>query len=358
MRNGLPATGGRGDNAFYISGAVVRRSCSRRFFGAFRALLLFKGVNMKKYLVALALVVVLGGSVVYARGGGGGGGGRGGGGGGGGPGGGFGGGGPGGGGGGGPGGGGGGFGGGRGGFGFANPNPSATITAQITDLTDDQKTKLAAASAALDETLTAWQTSSGAVLTPLTPAAGAAPDPAAQKKLADETYKQNLLREDILIDGELKMLAILTPAQQIKWETFRLTQQANGRFGTLGLTDDQLAKRDALIKEYAAKLVVLKDKAAYTKMKVEFWTKTLGFLNDPQIGQIFVPTFPGRGFGGGGGGAFGGGGGGFGGGRGGGAGGAGGGGFGGGGGRGAGGGGRGGRGGGAGGGGAGGAGGG
>ena len=224
---------------------------------------------MKKYVAALALAVALAGTAVYAGGGGGGGGGRGGGGGG-------------------MGGAGGGFGGGRGGFGFANPNPAPTITAQITDLTPDQTTKLTAASTDLDAALAAWQTSSAAALTPLQAQPGTPPDAAAQKKLADETYKQNLLREDILTDAELKMIAILTPAQAAKWETSRLTTQAAVRFGTLGLTDDQAAKRDALIKDYATKLVAIKDKVAYTKMKAEFWAKTLTFLNETQTTQIFA----------------------------------------------------------------------
>jgi hypothetical protein len=284
---------------------------------------------MKRFVVALALAVALGGTALWAGGGGGGfgGGGPGGGGfGGGGPGGGgFGGGGPGGGGFGGGGPGGGGFGGGGpGGGGFGGgaafgrgggANPAPAIQAAITDLTDDQKTKLTAAGDELTTKLTEWQTSSGAVLQPLQPTVtpGQPVDQAAQDKYNAELYKQNLLRQDMIDDAEIKMVAILKPDQAVKWETTRLEQQVNTRLGTLGQTADQKTKITALVADAAKKLAGAKDKATLTKAKGEFWAKVAGMLNDIQVTQVFAPTFQagrGGGFGGGGpgGGGFGGGG--------------------------------------------------
>jgi hypothetical protein len=261
---------------------------------------------MKKFVAVLALAVALAGTAVYA--GGAGGGGAGGGfGGAGGAGGGFGGAG---------GAGGGGFGGagggaGRGGGLGAAVNPSTTMQTVLTDLTDDQKTKLTAASTDLTTKLTEWQTSSGAVLTPLQPTftPGQPVDQAAQDKFNAENYKQNLLREDIINDAEIKMVAILTPAQAEKWEASRLNTQLTTRVGTLDWTAAQKAKIDPIIATTAKTLAGAKDKAALVKAKAEFWAKVAGMLTDIQVTQVFAPTFAaGRGGrGGAGGGGFGGG---------------------------------------------------
>ena len=240
---------------------------------------------MKKYVVAVALALALGSTALFAGGGFGGGGG------GGGPGGGFGGGF-----GGGPGGFGGGFGGPGGGFGFggATANPATSIQTAITDLSDDQKTKLTAASDELNTKLTDWQTSSQAALQPLQPQGqpGQPVDQAAQDKYNAESYKQNMIREDLINDAEIKMVAILKAAQAEKWETSRLNTQLTSKLGTLDWSAAQKAKVDPMIAETAKALAAAKDKAAIVKAKAEFWKKVAGLLTDVQMTQVFAPTFP------------------------------------------------------------------
>jgi Spy/CpxP family protein refolding chaperone len=215
-------------------------------------------------------------------------------------------------------GGGGGGGGGRGGRGGAAaggaPNLAATITAAVTDLTDDQKTKLTAAADALTAKLTEWQTSSQAALQPLQPAftPGQPVDQAAQDKYNAELYKQNMMREDLLNDAELAMLAILKPEQGAKWETSRLNAQLTTELGTLGWTVAQKTKVDPMLADAAKALAGAKDKAALVGARAAFWNKVAGELNDVQITQVFAPSFAGGrgglggGFGGGAGGGFGG----------------------------------------------------
>ena len=248
---------------------------------------------MRKYLLAATLAIATCAGLSFAQGGGGGFGGGGGG--------------PGGGGGfGGPGGPGGGGGFGRGGFGGAAANPNTQLQAQITDLTDAQKAKLQTESDALDKDLTDWQTASNDALTPLRGDPGTPQEPAAAKKLADETFAQNLKRDQMLNGHEIKMIAVLTPAQAEKWGTYRLTSATTTRFGSLGLSTEQKAKIDALVADYGKKLAAAKDDKSLNSTKAEFWKKTMDGLTDIQVIQVFSPTFPGGGRGGFGGGGFGG----------------------------------------------------
>jgi hypothetical protein len=227
---------------------------------------------MKRFVVALALAVALGGTALYAGGGGGGFGG------------------------GGPGGGMGGFGGGMGMMGRgggANPMPS--IQANVTDLSADQTTKLTAISDDLNTKMTAWQESSQAVLQPLQPQMGTPATPAETDKLNAETFKQNGLRDDMVNDAEIKMVAILTPAQADKFETARLNQQVNTRLGQLGLTADQKSKITAATAEASKAIAGAKDKAALVKAKGAFWAKVAGLCNEYQITQVFTGAAGGRG---------------------------------------------------------------
>ncbi|HVT81428.1 MAG TPA: hypothetical protein VHM90_12300, partial [Phycisphaerae bacterium] len=211
---------------------------------------------MRKYLLA-ATIAISCSSLAFAGGGGGGGGGFGGG-----------------------GAGGGGFGGGgRGGFGGG-----LNVTQQqVSDLSADETTKITAITTELGTKMQAWQTSSNEALMPLRGQPGTPLDAAGQQKLNDETAKQNALRDDMNADAEIKILAVLTPAQGEKWEAARLTQQAVGapgaggfgfgggaRFATLGLSADQTTKINAMIADAAKKISAAKDKGALAKAKAEF----------------------------------------------------------------------------------------
>jgi hypothetical protein len=145
------------------------------------------------------------------------------------------------------------------------------------------------------------------VLQPLAPQFGQPADPAATAKYNEETAKQNAIRDGLVNDAEIKMVAVLTPAQAEKWEASRLNQQLTTRLGTLGWTADQKAKADPIVADFSKQLATAKDSPTLVKTKGAFWVKIAALLTDVQITQVFAPT-AGGGRGGFGGGGFGGGG--------------------------------------------------
>lgn len=245
---------------------------------------------MRRYLLVVALAIATSATLSFAGGGFGGGGGGGGFGGGGPGGGGFGGGGP-----------GGGFGGGGRG-GAANGLPS--VQAAVTDLTPEETTKITAENDKLTADL--------AALTPVPPPDFSAgpPDAATMKKFQDDQFKANTKRDEVIATHEIAIAGMLTPAQAEKWQSARLTTQANGRFNTIGLSDAQHKKLDDLIASTGKALAAAKTPDEVSKLKADFWKKALGNdLSDAQVVALFNAPAGGRGgFGGFGGGGFGGGG--------------------------------------------------
>jgi hypothetical protein len=162
-------------------------------------------------------------------------------------------------------------------------NPYSTIRTVITDLTPDQESKLVMASSTLTRQLDVWQATSQSALQSLTAAAYEA-----------ELYRRNLLREDLINDAEIAMVAILNPDQAEKWESSQLNTQLTTRLAPLGLTDAQKAKVTPLIADTAKRLAATKDKDTLVNIKGEFWKQVAGLLTNLQMTQLFAPTFAGR----------------------------------------------------------------
>lgn len=195
--------------------------------------------------------------------------------------------------------------GGRGGAGAATAQPSVanaaeSIRVQVTDLTDEQRTKLAAASQEFDAKLGGWQTSSQEALLVVQPQYTPG-QLAYEYEIAHYNAvrsQQELLRDGIVNEAEIAMVAVLTPAQAQAWAKARLKEQAFARLGSVGLTEAQSAKADSVVAAHAAKIIDAKDKTALIAAKAGFWREIVGILNDTQLTMLLTPAQdgnPGRG---------------------------------------------------------------
>jgi len=185
--------------------------------------------------------------------------------------------------------------GGRGGAAVAAAQPSVANTADsvrvlVTDLTDDQKTKLAAASQDLDAKLNGWQTCSQEALLVVqpqyTPGQLAYEYEIAHYNAARS--QQELLRDGIINEAEIAMVGILNPAQAQAWAKARLKEQVSARL--VGLTDAQSAKADTIVANHAKKITGAKDKAARLTAKADFWKEIVGILDNAQLTMLLAPA--------------------------------------------------------------------
>jgi GH35 family endo-1,4-beta-xylanase/Spy/CpxP family protein refolding chaperone len=187
--------------------------------------------------------------------------------------------------------------GGRGGAAVAAAQPSVANTPDsmrvlLTDLTDEQKAKLAAASQDLDAKLNGWQTSSQEALLVVQPQY--TPGQLAYEHEISHynavRAQQELLRDGIVNEAEIAMVAVLTPAQTQAWAKARLKEQALARLGSAGLTEAQSAKADSVVAAHAPKIIDAKDKAALIAAKADFWKDIVGILNDAQLTMLLTPA--------------------------------------------------------------------
>jgi GH35 family endo-1,4-beta-xylanase len=187
--------------------------------------------------------------------------------------------------------------GGRGGAGGMTAQPSVLNLADsiwliVTDLTDDQKEKLAAVSLELTSKLNQWQTSSQEALLVVQPQYTPG-QLAYEYEIAHYNsvrFQQDSLREGIVDDAEITMVAILTPVQAETWERARLKEEVSARIGPLDLSDQQNAKIDAVAATHARTLIDAKDKGALLAAQAAFWKEIIGVLHDSQVTMLLGPA--------------------------------------------------------------------
>ncbi len=179
-------------------------------------------------------------------------------------------------------------------------NPAGTIDAAVSDLTDDEKTKIADVSTDTAKKLTDWQTTSQVALLEVQPqySPGQVAYTFEVQEYAAEQATQNGLREDIINDAEGRLNAILAPAQAQKWQAARLSAQFTQQFGGLNITDAEKAKTDGIIADSAQKLVAAHDQKAVADAKADFTKNVLAALDDAQVSQYKAMQQGGNGGGG------------------------------------------------------------
>jgi GH35 family endo-1,4-beta-xylanase len=184
--------------------------------------------------------------------------------------------------------------------GSATSTPATDLTNSVqvvTGLTDSQKGRLATVSSDLTAQFAAWQTSSQETLAQVQPQYSAgqlAYDFEVAQQRAVQA-QQNQLRDGILNAAEVRMNAILTPAQGIQWETARLNAALAGRPETASLPK---AQADAIVADFARRLATASDKGSLLSYKAAFWRNVLAQLDDVRVAQVFEPADAGGGRGG------------------------------------------------------------
>ena len=192
--------------------------------------------------------------------------------------------------------------GGRGGRGAIQPpvNPASTIEAAVTDLSQDQKTRLAAATTEIGTKLTAWQGTAQGELLAVQPqyTPGQVAYNFEIQEYNAELARQNGLRDEIINEGEAQLAGILTRTQAEKWQTAQLTAQFTTQFGALNVTEAQRTRVNTVIAESAKALSAARDKGAVAAAKAEFTKGVLASLTGEQVAQYNASLQPAAGRGG------------------------------------------------------------
>jgi GH35 family endo-1,4-beta-xylanase len=164
-----------------------------------------------------------------------------------------------------------------------------SIQTAVPDLNADQKAKLATVSADLSAKLAAWQTSSDDALVVVQPQYSAGQLAYEYEIKLQNTVRaqQNEIRDGLINDAEIKMVAVLSRPQAIQWEAGRLNAQLAARTETIGWSK---AKSEALVAEYAQKLATAGDKTSLLNAKAAFWRNVVGQLDDMHVAQVFQTT--------------------------------------------------------------------
>lgn len=174
-------------------------------------------------------------------------------------------------------------------------NTADSIRALVSDLSDDQKTKLAAAEQELAAKLSQWQTSSQDALVVVQPQYTPG-QLAYEYEIAHYNTvqaRQEAIREGIIDEAEISMVAMLSPAQAQTWAKARLKDQVSARLRAVGLTDAENGKADTIVASHAKKIIDAKDKAALLAAKAAFWKEILGILDDAQLTMLLAPALDG-----------------------------------------------------------------
>lgn len=126
------------------------------------------------------------------------------------------------------------------------------IIASELQLSEEQRTKLAAALASREGEIKKWDDENGAKLEELTAAqkkAKESGDAAAAKQAGDELKKLKQLRSAVEDESKTKWHAVLTPEQRSHLHGYNLYVGAMIRFSKLSLTDGQKVRAKAMAME-------------------------------------------------------------------------------------------------------------
>lgn len=147
-------------------------------------------------------------------------------------------------------------GGGLGGFlGGQQMNQAARIGEVVTDLTEEQKTKLKSLGDEFREAMEDFGAEVQEKMRDLRGGGGGQD----WEQVREEFQKLNEERENMVRKFDQEMLAVLTPEQRATWETYRLNQMLNDRLRGARLTDEQKAKVAELAKTTGKSLAEAKD---------------------------------------------------------------------------------------------------
>jgi len=99
--------------------------------------------------------------------------------------------------------------------------------------------------------------------------------------------------QHLVNEHQVLLNQVLTPAQRVDWETYKLQRVLEPRLQALGLTDDQKDKVKALVDNTAQALAALTDGKTVPTLQGQLFRKLIAdVLTDAQIGKLIEGPLP------------------------------------------------------------------